>query len=500
MAPLTSTITAMMDTSLFKKEQEVRFLLLEGQEDFLKEHAGIEAAAPWATEFISSNLDNVLGYVAINGGLKRMIRDEPMDPETLQALEAALETQFSHLGPTQGLRFRSSSTAEDVEGFNGAGLYDSNTGFLNPELQATETLQKRSVEWALKKTWASYWSFGAFEERRHALIDHMDGRMGVLVHPRFDDPKELANGVITLSVARLPSGTTRQMVVNVQTGAISVTNPDPDNPSTPEIDRVVTTGDETPEVERIQESSEVDKGDVILSDEELLWLFEQLSPLADAWQTQANAEHTEAESRLSLVLDMEFKRMAEGWPETASGEAHPERLVLKQVRTLDQALRVPYYIADLPAPRDILEVIGHIQQRTCAAGPFNLVTTEFYTDPGSSQLLPYDVRPFNAAVSLQVGADIPGMELKEGASIYLLHTETTTLDHPTMTGEDSWDLHVIVDPETAQNTNLTEITVSPDGSWTLSHGDAVAQGEGLTCDVEDLLVGPSLFLEQVLAH
>ena len=70
--------------------------------------------------------------------------------------------------------------------------------------------------------------------------------MGVLVHARFDDPKETANGVLTLTLSR----TGVRMEVNVQLGAVSVTNPDPTSNALPEVDVY-----ENGQVSRIRPSS-----------------------------------------------------------------------------------------------------------------------------------------------------------------------------------------------------------------------------------------------------
>ena len=61
-------------------------------------------------------------------------------------------------------RFRSSTNAEDLNGFNGAGLYSSYSGKLN---HVKKTPQK-----AIKKVWASLWNFNAFEERDYFKINH----------------------------------------------------------------------------------------------------------------------------------------------------------------------------------------------------------------------------------------------------------------------------------------------------------------------------------------
>ena len=113
----------------------------------------------------------------------------------------------------KAFRFRSSTNAEDVPGFNGAGLYDSNTGSLTDE--------KKSIERAIKKTWSSLWNLRAVEERMFFNIDHKNLAMGILVHRSFGT--EEANGVvITKNMYRpkYPSFT-----VNVQTGETGVALP-----------------------------------------------------------------------------------------------------------------------------------------------------------------------------------------------------------------------------------------------------------------------------------
>ena len=47
------------------------------------------------------------------------------------------------------LRFRSSSSVEDIEGFNGAGLYTSYTGYLHPELLKDVKDHDATIERAL---------------------------------------------------------------------------------------------------------------------------------------------------------------------------------------------------------------------------------------------------------------------------------------------------------------------------------------------------------------
>lgn len=111
-------------------------------------------------------------------------------------------------------RFRSSTNAEDIKGFNGAGLYDSYTGTLNnPD---------KPIDKAIKKTWASLWNFQAFEERDYFKIDHRNIAMGILVNRSY--PAEAANGVVITQNIYNPANSA--ITINVQIGEISIVSPE----------------------------------------------------------------------------------------------------------------------------------------------------------------------------------------------------------------------------------------------------------------------------------
>lgn len=110
-------------------------------------------------------------------------------------------------------RFRSSTNAEDTEGFSGAGLYDSKTVILNDT--------SKTIEKAILKVWASLWSNQAFLERSYFGINQHSVSMGILVHRSF--PNEAVNGVaITKNLYR---DNYIGFVVNAQIGDISVVDP-----------------------------------------------------------------------------------------------------------------------------------------------------------------------------------------------------------------------------------------------------------------------------------
>ncbi|MGE0710813.1 MAG: PEP/pyruvate-binding domain-containing protein [Planctomycetota bacterium] len=139
--------------------------------------------------------------------LRRRVRRGAFPPGMEQQL-AALQASFP---AGTALRCRSSTNNEDLEGFNGAGLYDSHT-HRPDEGPLGETI---------KQVWADLWTYRAFEEREFYRIDHSAAAMGVLVHPNFDD--ELANGVAVTKNIYDPNWP--GFYVNVQVGESLVTNP-----------------------------------------------------------------------------------------------------------------------------------------------------------------------------------------------------------------------------------------------------------------------------------
>ncbi len=126
-------------------------------------------------------------------------------------LRAKLETDFPGV---VNMRFRSSTNAEDLEGFTGAGLYTSKTGI---------TTDWDDVLDALREVWGSVWFFRAFEERAYRGIDHTQVGMSLLAHHSF--PDEPANGVALTANPFDESGVEPGVYVNVQVGENSVVQP-----------------------------------------------------------------------------------------------------------------------------------------------------------------------------------------------------------------------------------------------------------------------------------
>lgn len=144
-------------------------------------------------------------------------------------LMAQVKTMMAAIGG--GTAFvRSSTNAEDLPGFNGAGLYDT-----VPNVSGEVNLAR-----AIKQVWASVWNMRAFEERTFYGIDHMGTYGAVLVqravnataagvlvtanmYDKRDDETYTINaksglGMKVVQGKKIPE----QLLVNVVTGKIKV--------------------------------------------------------------------------------------------------------------------------------------------------------------------------------------------------------------------------------------------------------------------------------------
>jgi phosphoenolpyruvate synthase/pyruvate phosphate dikinase len=142
--------------------------------------------------------------------LQNLIKDSPVDANLVQLISDRIET----INGFTNIRFRSSTNAEDIEGFNGAGLYNSHT--------AIKGDNKKTIENAIRKVWASLWNLKAFEEREYFKIDQLNVGMAILVHRSF--PSEEANGVVITE--NLFNVYNPGITINVQVGEMSIVIPE----------------------------------------------------------------------------------------------------------------------------------------------------------------------------------------------------------------------------------------------------------------------------------
>ena len=157
------------------------------------------------------------------------------------------------------LRARSSTNNEDLQGFNGAGLYESYSHYAN-EGHFSKTA---------KQVWAGLWTYRAFEERDFWKIDHLTASMGILVHPNYKG--ELANGVGVTKNIYIPGPGWDGHYINVQKGDDLVTNPS--KGSIPEEYIIANLGfGSNYEIQYIRNSNLIKDGERILSRDEALRL------------------------------------------------------------------------------------------------------------------------------------------------------------------------------------------------------------------------------------
>ncbi len=233
------------------------------------------------------------------------ITREYLDKIQVQIIEAKIDSKLISAiesevmkSPYKRIRFRSSTNAEDLEGFNGAGLYDSKTGVYGDT--------KKSFANAIKKVWASVWNYNAFMERDYFGIDQGTIAMGVLCHRSF--PNEKANGVVITK--NLYRENYRGFVINTQYGETSVVNP----PDSVTCEQVICYSDKNDSfygkkniAEYLSYSNVLPNAEKqVLSTEEVTTLTKEISKLKKELYKRNNIQETNT-PYYEYGLDLEFK-------------------------------------------------------------------------------------------------------------------------------------------------------------------------------------------------
>lgn len=107
--------------------------------------------------------------------IRNGILQTPVDP----ALVEDIVTHMRNIAPHSRWLVRSSSNAEDLDGFSGAGLYES--AVVATDFNAT------SVAAAVQSVWASTWSERAYREREHFGVRQDAVAMALLIQPMLDN-------------------------------------------------------------------------------------------------------------------------------------------------------------------------------------------------------------------------------------------------------------------------------------------------------------------------
>ncbi len=202
--------------------------------------------------------------------LRKDIREQQLPVDFLDELKTKLNEVFGQDAETTRIRFRSSTNAEDLLNFSGAGLYDSKSGCLadyedadnegpshclhldekefleselatrqqefsdNPERYWLEDIIKditkdltreKSLDEAVLKVWASLWTERAFDEREYYGLDHRKAFMGIAVNKSF--VMESKEAVAISNDTSIDESDVRQLYrINSQLGNIGVVKSD----------------------------------------------------------------------------------------------------------------------------------------------------------------------------------------------------------------------------------------------------------------------------------
>jgi len=491
-APIRPLLEELFETPAFQIDGAVRYALLEGGGAWLMQQGGSPDAVITLTELIAEEgASSAIAQVLAAGGVRAMFEDQPFDPALLTLYESALKERFASLDEAQGLRFRSSSNIEDIEGFNGAGLYTSNTGHLYPE-ELPLAQQSSTAKRAILRTWSSFFGFGAFEERRFAGVDHLSGGMGVLVHPRFDNDKELSNGVFTLSLLMTPMGPHSILTMNAQSGAQSVTNPE--GTTSPEVDQVITLPGEDSFIERLQASTLMPEGEWVLEDLRLLEVHDQALDLAIQWLEDANAERSAPQKESFLVLDFEYRHMDEGWPALQIGGPAPERFIWKQVRTLERPLALPQNAKNLPIPGDLVTYATHVDGVPCQAAELTFQATAVHTTADETFPFDYSSAPFVAELKITAHEDLPPLDLLAGEFQFWAHPALLDVE---VTSDPTWSFSATLAEGAAGK--VASVQYAEGGAWSITTVDGdILTGEVEECEQLPVFLTPSEFLKGLL--
>jgi hypothetical protein len=237
--------------------------------------------------------------------LRASILGMPIDDQLVLMVEEKIDNFQSF----PSFRFRSSTNAEDLEGFSGAGLYDS--------YSAKKDHQSKTIANAIRKVWASLWNIRAFDEREYFKIDHHSVAMGILVHRSF--PDEDANGVV---VTKNLYNNNHAYTINTQYKEYSIVYPEPGILHDQILTYTISLENADYTIEYLTHSNIPELGgNTVLSDEEIFELADYCTEIKIHYfeniSTNPNCEYDD------FAVDLEFK---------VDSQVGNRKIYIKQVR------------------------------------------------------------------------------------------------------------------------------------------------------------------------
>lgn len=178
--------------------------------------------------------------VALSLAVQDLFYKAAFPPDHLRSIKARVAADLPGISK---IKVRSSANAEDIDGFDGAGLHDSYSakpdtddkpdGSCKREEDESEDggetkakMKPRSIACAMKGVYASLWNKRAIEERSFSRVDHATVSMGLSILPAYDYESEIAaNSVVVTRV--INSNDVFGYSLSIQRGNNLVTNPNP---------------------------------------------------------------------------------------------------------------------------------------------------------------------------------------------------------------------------------------------------------------------------------
>ena len=240
--------------------------------------------------------------------LRADIMVAPVNDSFRAKLMSKLHTQYPHMR----MRMRSSTNAEDLEGFTGAGLYTSKSADVDDVGEVFDDL---------REVWSSVWYFRAFEERSYRSIDHTAVAMALLVHPAF--ATEEANGVALTANPYDTSGLEPGFYINVQAGEASVVQPEPGTSTDQFIYHFDTPGQP---IVFIARSSLVPKGQTVLSVAQTYELGKALADIREYFRASYGPPPDDPLAWYAMDVEFKFDAPAGDQPTLWVKQARPHVL------------------------------------------------------------------------------------------------------------------------------------------------------------------------------
>lgn len=212
------------------------------------------------TELVTKEKANQLSpaqRIALLNEVQELFFKARFPPANLAKIKQQMQASLPGI---EKVKVRSSANAEDIEGFDGAGLHDSYSAKPAEVDNADESctrvfeteeggepepkMSPRTLQCGIKGVYASLWNKRAIEERSFARIDHATVSMGISVLPAYDYQSKIAgNAVAVTRVINSPD--VFGYTLSIQKKNNLVTNPDPGTFSEVQIAALGVTGEPT---------------------------------------------------------------------------------------------------------------------------------------------------------------------------------------------------------------------------------------------------------------